>query len=62
MTVLIGTREAARVLGLSRSTVNRRAGAGNLPYVEKLPGRLGNYVFDRAEIERIAMETTNENA
>lgn len=58
MTALIGTREAARVLGLSRSTVNRRAGSGLIPYVEKLPGRLGSYVFDRTEIERLAKEGT----
>lgn len=58
MTALIGTREAARVLGMSRSTVNRRAGTGLLPYVEKLPGRLGSYVFDRHTIEQIAKEST----
>lgn len=56
MTELIGTRETARVLGLSRSTVNRRASAGTLPFVEKLPGVLGSYVFDRATINRIAKD------
>ncbi|CAM4256751.1 MULTISPECIES: helix-turn-helix domain-containing protein [Corynebacterium] len=51
---LIGGTEAARILGISRSTVNRRAAKGSLPVVSKLPGRLGNYLFDKDDILTMA--------
>ncbi|HCT5225610.1 helix-turn-helix transcriptional regulator [Corynebacterium striatum] len=53
---IIGTAEAAKLLGVSRSTVNRRAGLGTLPVVKKLPGKLGNYLFDREVLEAIAQD------
>jgi predicted DNA-binding transcriptional regulator AlpA len=53
---LIGSREVAQILGISVPTVNRRAGAGELPAVHKIPGRRGAYVFDRATIEGLAAD------
>lgn len=52
-TVLIGSAEAGRLLGLSRNGVNRRVAAGDLHPVGSI-GKRGIHVFDRAEIERIA--------
>lgn len=54
-TQIIGATEAAKLLGLSRSGFNRRVNTGRI----KPMGELGNraaYVFDRAEIERLAAE------
>jgi len=48
---LIGTGEAARILGWSRATVVRHADAGTLRTVGKLPGTLGGYLYDRGYIE-----------
>lgn len=48
---LLGTSEVAEILGISRSTVNRRAALGTLPVAMKLPGPLGVNLFDRADIE-----------
>lgn len=47
----IGSAEAAEILGESRSTVNRRAAAGELPFIAKGSGPRGPYFFDRATIE-----------
>ncbi|MDQ1202825.1 helix-turn-helix domain-containing protein [Rhodococcus sp. SORGH_AS_0303] len=52
---VINAREAARILGLTKSTLQRRIAAGVVP-CRKLPGRLGQFVFDRAEIEHLAAE------
>lgn len=53
---LIGSAEAAQLLGMSSTTFNRRVLAGYIPAVQKLPGSKGAWVFDRAEIERLAAE------
>lgn len=37
--------DAARRLAITTRTVNRRAKAGDLPYVAKRPGRTGAYLF-----------------
>lgn len=50
---LLSTTEVAAKLGLSRSTVNRRAALGTLPVAMKLPGQLGMNLFNRAEIEAL---------
>ncbi|OWO61101.1 hypothetical protein AY477_00165 [Corynebacterium diphtheriae bv. mitis] len=54
MEQLIGTRTAAQIMGVSRSTVNRMAAAGLLRPAAKLPGTLGANLFERCEIEEIA--------
>lgn len=51
---LIGSAEAAQLLGMSSTTFNRRVLAGYIPAVQKLPGSKGAWVFDRAQIEAIA--------
>lgn len=44
---LIGAEEAGSILKLHSRTVKRRAADGTLPYVTKLAGDKGAYVFDR---------------
>ena len=53
---LIPTAEVARILGVRVSTVSRRVARGDLDYAMKLPGETGAYLFDRAAIERLAVE------
>lgn len=49
----MSTTEVAKELGVARSTVNRRASLGTLPVAMKLPGKLGMYLFERADIEAL---------
>lgn len=56
MSNLIGSREAAHILRTSRSTVQRLASSGELTAAQKLPGTLGAYLFDPAEVQRVAAE------
>ena len=50
---LIGTAEAAQVLGKSTRTIYRMVNAGILtPALVAPGGRAGSYLFDRADIER----------
>lgn len=51
---LLGTADAARRLGWSRSRVKRAARAGSLPVVGKIEGDRGAYVFDAAVLEQCA--------
>lgn len=53
--VLIGTKEAAGLLGITRAQVNRRVLDGKLTPLGEF-GERGIRVFDRAEIERLAAE------
>ena len=53
---LLTTHEAAAALGISAVTVTWRARNGRLTPALKLPGDNGPYLFDRAEIERLASE------
>ncbi|GMV27706.1 MAG: hypothetical protein AMXMBFR58_37370 [Phycisphaerae bacterium] len=46
--------EVCRALKLSRSQVTRKAANGELPVVEKAPGKRGAYFFDREAIEDMA--------
>ena len=48
---LIGSRDAAKVLGWSLARVKRAAKAGELPYAYKVKGGTGAYLFHRAVIE-----------
>lgn len=50
---LIGARDVATLLGVSRATVNRWAESGRISQVGEL-GKRGIRVFDRAAIEAIA--------
>lgn len=51
---VIGTVEAAALLGLSVAYVKRLALAGDLPVLSKLPGASGAWLFDRAAILEVA--------
>ena len=52
---LIGTADAAQLLGIGRATVHRWAESGRLHQVGEL-GKRGVRVFDRAEIEQLAKQ------
>lgn len=53
---LIGALEASKKLGVSRSTVQRMALRGELS-CERAPGaRGGAFLFERADIEALAVE------
>ena len=54
MTDLITVAEAAKLLGRPSRTVLDQTSKGKLPYVTKLDGRTGAYLFDRATIVAIA--------
>lgn len=48
---LIGTAEAADLLGWSTAKVKRNAKSGTLRHALKMPGDTGAYLFERAYIE-----------
>lgn len=52
---LIGTADAAQLLGIGRATVHRWAESGRLNQVGEL-GKRRVRVFDRAEIEQLAKQ------
>lgn len=54
MNDLITAAEAAKLLGRPSRTVLDQASKGRLPYVTKLDGRTGAYLFDRETITAIA--------
>ena len=54
---LISTAEAAETLGVSVRTVNRWADEGKIVPAGKAPGIRGGYLYDPAEVERVAKET-----
>lgn len=51
----MSAREVASRLGIDLRTVQRQARNGKLP-ATKLPGVTGSFVFDRSEIEALALE------
>lgn len=53
---LIGSTEAAEIIGWSRSHFNRRVADGTVPVVHEQPGRTGIRLFDRSTIEALAAE------
>jgi len=50
--VIINAAEAAEILGIATRTVLNRITAGTLE-ADKLPGKTGSYVLDRAYVERV---------
>ncbi len=57
---LIGTKEAAKILGVSTRTVKRYAlSADELVPIAKMDGDLGAYVFHRAQVEAFAARRIN---
>jgi hypothetical protein len=52
---LVGTKDAAKILGVSTRTVKRLAFRGDeLVPIAKMPGDTGAYVFHRAAVEAVA--------
>lgn len=52
---VIGATDAAKLLGVARSTIAARVQSGTLTPTARV-GKRGTFVFDRAEIERLAAE------
>lgn len=52
---LVGTVDAARILGLTRGAITRRVSLGQLEPVAVI-GKRGTLVFDRTELEAMARE------
>lgn len=50
---IIGTAEAADLLGWSIAKVKREAKTGRIPVHSKLPGRTGAYLFQRSDLEAV---------
>ena len=55
-TNIVSASWAAKRLGISRRTLLWRAKNDKLPYLAKIDGRTGAYLFDRATIEELASE------
>jgi predicted site-specific integrase-resolvase len=54
---VINTNEACEILGgINRSTLKRWVDLGKVTALRKLPGETSSYLFDRAEVERVAAE------
>lgn len=53
---LVGGTEACALLGMSRATYWRRIREGKIKPVMQMPGKTGAYLFDRAEIMKLAAE------
>ncbi len=50
---LIGTTEAAALIGIERSTISRWVQVGTITAAHKLPSQTGAFLFERAEVERV---------
>ena len=53
---LIGTQQAAKILSVDVRTVHRMTDDGRLTPAAKVPGRTGAFLFNRADVERLAAE------
>lgn len=53
---LLSAAQVARMLGKGIRTIHRMAEDGRLPYVSKLEGETGAYVFDADVIEHLARQ------
>ena len=53
---LISTAEAARRLGITVSTLNRRAASGSIPVAVRVPGETGARLYDDAVIDQLATD------
>lgn len=53
---LIGTVEAADLIGVNRSTISHWIAKGRIEPAQKLPGKTGVLLFTRSEVERVRDE------
>lgn len=58
----IGSAEVARLLKINQVTVARWVASGELTPVHKLPGKNGAYLFNRADIDKLAADRENASA
>ncbi len=56
MANLVGSREAALILGVDRSTFLRWVADGLIEPEHELPGLTGSKLFRRMDVERLARE------
>lgn len=59
---LIGTVEAAELLGVERSTLTRWVQLGRIAEATKLPGSRGARLFRRSDVEALAADREPEGA
>ncbi len=59
---LIGTTEAAEVIGIERSTISRWVKDGALNPAHRMTGQTGAFLFHRSEVERVAAEYQSRKA
>ncbi len=59
---LIGSAEACSILGIHGSTLGRWVKAGRIAPVHQNPGANGAMLFDRADVERLAAEYSEQPA
>jgi len=53
---LIGSAEAAQLLGIDKPTLTRWVKAGRVKAAHKFPGKNGAFIFHRADINALANE------
>jgi hypothetical protein len=56
---LIGSAEAALILGVNRGYFNKLAARGEVDVAVKIPGRTGGRMFEREHIEGLAKTRAN---
>jgi excisionase family DNA binding protein len=59
---LLTTTQVAAKLGFHLRKVQRLAESGELPYMQRLPGPYGRYLFDATEIELWQLRRAHEGA
>ena len=59
---LIGSAEACRILHIHAATLTRWVKAGKITPAHKLPTSNGAYLFNRADIQRLADERAEKQA
>lgn len=59
---LIGTVEAAAILGVDRSVLTRLVQTGRLERAHQLPGTNGAALYRRSDVEALAAERTDTEA
>ena len=59
---LIVSSQVGVIIGKSPRTVARLAESGEIPYVRKLPGPNGPYLFRRGDVEKLAADRSKASA
>lgn len=59
---LIGSAEAADLLGIDRATFNRWAAGGRIEAAHVMPGATGARLFDKAVVEKLRDDLAAQKA